>query len=585
MLDERKAAILRVVVEEYIETAQPVGSAMVARLPELAVSSATVRNEMGVLEREGYLVQPHTSAGRIPTDRGYRFFVDSLTTPGTLQPAQSQQVRDFFAKAHGELEQMLHDTSRLLSNLTDCAAVVIAPSHEVGLDPLGPAGGPGPEGGPAGGRPLQRPGREVVPGPGLSRRATPSWRLRAPIFPPTWPAGRSGPILSCPRPATRRWTGCHRCRGASPWRTSTTAIPTRYSSAGRPAWSSAFDAVDTIRKVLDILEQQYVVVSLLQDVLDRGLSVAIGTEHGIKPLADCSVVVAPYQVEGEPAGTVGVLGPTRMHYEQALAAVAVVSKRLGKATFRGLRRRIGPKCPLRVTSTSCLASTATRPRTRSSGPTASWPASCIPTPIRAIRPPRSGSRRSPSPTRPCGTPSAGGGTTCSAPRRFGAPEPGRRPAIPSRIRRRRAGRPVRRLLRRVGAVRRRRRPGRPARPPSGRGRRGHPRPGLRRGGLRRREGAVGPAARSRARPAGARGPGRGPRRRRARAAAARRGPPGPPVDPRPDGHRQRLPPVRWHRRGDRQPVLRLPGRGAPDRRRSRSPSTCPPASTRDRPCG
>ncbi len=92
MLDDRKAAILRVVVEEYIETAQPVGSAMVARLPELAVSSATVRNEMGVLEREGYLVQPHTSAGRIPTDKGYRFFVDSLATPGPARrgPATSR---------------------------------------------------------------------------------------------------------------------------------------------------------------------------------------------------------------------------------------------------------------------------------------------------------------------------------------------------------------------------------------------------------------------------------------------------------------------------------------------------------------
>src|ERR1700680_1998356 len=131
MLDERKAAILRVVVEEYIETAQPVGSAMVARLPELAVSSATVRNEMSVLEREGSRVQPHTSAGRIPTDRGYRFFVDSLIKPGPLQPAQSQQVKDFFAKAHARLEQMLPDTSRLLSILTDYAAVVIAPSHEV----------------------------------------------------------------------------------------------------------------------------------------------------------------------------------------------------------------------------------------------------------------------------------------------------------------------------------------------------------------------------------------------------------------------------------------------------------------------
>src|SRR6478672_11008837 len=116
MLDERKAAILRAVVEEYIETAQPVGSGHVA--PAVNVSSATVRNELATLEQEGYLQQPHTSAGRVPTEKGYRYFVDSLTGPGTLGASQVQQVRSFFATAHGELEQMLHQTSRLLSAVT-----------------------------------------------------------------------------------------------------------------------------------------------------------------------------------------------------------------------------------------------------------------------------------------------------------------------------------------------------------------------------------------------------------------------------------------------------------------------------------
>jgi heat-inducible transcriptional repressor len=97
--------------------------------------------------------------------------------------------------------------------------------------------------------------------------------------------------------------------------------------------------VGTIRQVLDILEQQYVIVSLVKDVLDRGLSVAIGVEHGVQPLADCSIVVAPYEIEGEMAGTVGILGPTRMHYEQTLAAVAVVSRRLGQALSKGPEER------------------------------------------------------------------------------------------------------------------------------------------------------------------------------------------------------------------------------------------------------
>ena len=100
---------------------------------------------------------------------------------------------------------------------------------------------------------------------------------------------------------------------------------------GAARMAAAFDAVSTIRTVLGILEEQFVLVTLLKDVLDRGLTVAIGAEHGIVPLADCSVVVAPYEVDGERAGTVGVLGPTRMHYDQALAAVAVVSKKLTKA--------------------------------------------------------------------------------------------------------------------------------------------------------------------------------------------------------------------------------------------------------------
>src|ERR1700730_6548967 len=95
-LNPRRAAILEAVVTEYIGTAEPVGSSHVATAQGVQVSSATVRSEMVALEREGYLVQPHTSAGRIPTDKGYRFFVDHLTQPGILGPSQHRQVCSFF---------------------------------------------------------------------------------------------------------------------------------------------------------------------------------------------------------------------------------------------------------------------------------------------------------------------------------------------------------------------------------------------------------------------------------------------------------------------------------------------------------
>jgi heat-inducible transcriptional repressor len=336
MLDARKAAILRVVVEEYIETAQPVGSATVARVPELGVSSATVRNEMGVLEREGFLVQPYTSAGRIPTDKGYRFFVDSLAGPASLGPTQSERVRDFFAHAHGELERMLHDTSQLLSDVTDCAAVVIAPSHEVAtiLSVQLLARGP----------------RNVLLVVVLSNAAvekrtfeatgevteadlaTSAAHLSRFLVGTAFGAGAVVPVPTMGEPTADHLTHMALASlrgGGHAYDLDSVFV------GGAARMASAFDAVGTIRQVLTILEQQYVLVSLLQDVIDRGLSVAIGTEHGVVPLADCSIVVAPYTVEGEHAGTVGVLGPTRMHYAQTLAAVAAISQRLGKALTEG----------------------------------------------------------------------------------------------------------------------------------------------------------------------------------------------------------------------------------------------------------
>ena len=129
-LDERKAAILKSVVTGYVETAQPVGSSQVARDPVIEVSPATVRADMAALEREGYLTHPHTSAGRIPTDKGYRFFVDHLGSPQPLARAEHEQVQVFLSKAHGELERVLQDTSRLLAQLTDCAGVVVSPAHQ-----------------------------------------------------------------------------------------------------------------------------------------------------------------------------------------------------------------------------------------------------------------------------------------------------------------------------------------------------------------------------------------------------------------------------------------------------------------------
>lgn len=333
MLDDRKAAILTAVVEEYIRTAAPVGSTHIAQMREPSVSSATVRNEMNLLEKEGYLVQPHTSAGRIPTDKGYRFFVDSLP-PGGLGPAETHQVRAFFARAHGELEQMLADTSRLLSAVTDYAAVVVGPSHEVtqirSVQLVG-----------LGGRvallvivlsngSIEKRTLELAADAGEAATAAASVHLAAHLVGVEWGATATVP------PTGDAGVDALVARSlASAGRSDASSDGEAVFVGGASRMAAAFDAVETIRGVLGILEQQYVVVGLLSDVLDRGLTVSIGAEHGVQALADCSVIVAPYEVFGEPVGAVGILGPTRMHYDQALAAVAVVSRRLGRALSEG----------------------------------------------------------------------------------------------------------------------------------------------------------------------------------------------------------------------------------------------------------
>jgi heat-inducible transcriptional repressor len=326
MLDDRKTAILRAVVEEYIATAQPVGSSHIAASDGVQVSSATVRNDMAFLEQEGYLAQPHTSAGRIPTDKGYRFFVDHLTPNGKLGVADQMKVGEFFDTATGRLEETLQRTSTLLAQMTNYAAVVLGPKKEVAVV-----------------RSVQLVGLSahlatavVV----LSNGAVESEPIELATTISEDEMQRTTAHLS------RLMVGKALGDMAHTAATGDVVIDTLAKQVlaamsgrrtdesvfvgGASAMAEAFDAVEIVRSVLHTLEQQFVMVSLVRDMLNRGLSVAIGAEHGVEPLAACSVVLAPVIADGATLGTVGILGPTRMNYPQALATVEVVSDRLGR---------------------------------------------------------------------------------------------------------------------------------------------------------------------------------------------------------------------------------------------------------------
>jgi heat-inducible transcriptional repressor len=330
MLDERKTAILRAIVHEYIASAQPVGSTHIANAPGVHVSSATVRNEMAVLEQEGFLVQPHTSAGRVPTDKGYRFFVDHMTEPSLLDVVATQRVGDFFDATHGRLEEMLHQTSNLLAQLTSHASLVVGPPADRAVV-----------------RSVQVVGlsaRSAVVVAVLSNGSVENETLEfvgdlseVRVSAATAHLSRvlgGGTIEGVDLPSSGDPEVDELCEAALRALVSTRHHEPVYVG-GTSVVAQSFDAVETVRSVLQTLEQQYVMVSLVRDVLNRGLSVAIGAEHGVQQLAACSVVVAPVVVQGEHVGTVGVLGPTRMNYPQALATVEVVSERLGRHLGEG----------------------------------------------------------------------------------------------------------------------------------------------------------------------------------------------------------------------------------------------------------
>ncbi len=333
-LDPRKAAILEAIVTGYIGTAMPVGSNVIAETSGIGVSSATVRSEMVALERDGYLAQPHTSAGRIPTDKGYRFFVDHLTTPGTLGPQQRQQVASFFGQVQGGLEDILESTSSLLSDLTSYAAVVVGPSHEqASVRSIQVVGLGGRRAlvvtvfadGAVDNRPFELPSElddAVLAGASAHLQN----QLGGKALSKSTSANPSGMVevdevaaLAVDALVTMARSGEHE--------------PVYVGGPSRLA--SAFDAIETVRGVLGILEQQLVVVSLLRDVMESGLSVAIGSEHGYEPLSSCAVVVAPVEINGRQAGAVGILGPTRMDYPAAMAAADTVGRQLSE--------RIGPE--------------------------------------------------------------------------------------------------------------------------------------------------------------------------------------------------------------------------------------------------
>jgi heat-inducible transcriptional repressor len=335
-LGERRASILKAIVADYVTSGEPVGSKALVERYRLGVSPATVRNEMGALEEAGYIYQPHTSAGRIPTDAGYRYFVDSGRPPFRLPASDARQVQRFFGEPRYELEDALRQTAALLSGITDHAAVVFAPALErsvirhVELVPL------------SGSRAMlvlvANTGRvenhiiaipEDVDEVQLDRTAEMLNRLVVDEPLESAPGKIEAALDRFPLELTDVVKAV--CGALHAELTHDEADRMFLEGTSNIVHEEKFADLETVRQVIGALEHRRVLIETVADALSAAtVSVRIGSENPLEEMRACSVVTAAYGTDDQPLGSLGVVGPTRMDYRRTIAAVHEVASNLGR---------------------------------------------------------------------------------------------------------------------------------------------------------------------------------------------------------------------------------------------------------------
>ncbi|NJQ04815.1 heat-inducible transcriptional repressor HrcA [Streptomyces lonarensis] len=333
MLSERRLEVLRAIVQDYVGTEEPVGSKALTQRHDLRVSPATVRNDMAVLEDEGYIAQPHTSAGRVPTDKGYRLFVDKLADVKPLSVPERRAIQNFLDGAV-DLDDVVGRTVRLLAQLTRQVAVVQYPSlsrstvRHVELLSLAPA------------RVMLvlitdtgRVEQRVVdcPAPfGDTSLAELRARLNARV------AGQRFTevprlVLDLPESFDTDDRGLVQTVLSTLLETLVEETEERLMIGGTANLTRfGHDFPLTIRPVLEALEEQVVMLRLMGEANDPEMTVSIGRENAHEGLTSTSIVTVGYGSGDEAVAKLGVVGPTRMDYPGTMGAVRAVARYVGQ---------------------------------------------------------------------------------------------------------------------------------------------------------------------------------------------------------------------------------------------------------------
>ena len=331
-LDMRKMRILQAIIDDYILTAAPVGSRTVSKNPDISLSSATIRNVMSDLEEMGYLEQPHTSAGRIPSEKAYRLYVNSIMQRAMLTPGEQRFIQDCYSNTINKVDDIVRQTAWVLSNMTHYTSLVLTPKmstarlRHIQLVPV------------TEGKALM----VIVTDAGITRDY----------------------LINVPKDITydqlekisRILTG--RLRNRRLDRVNGEEIPELFteleshrvfldgvlghigSSADKGAKLELsgttnmlnypeYSDMEKARTFLSVIESKDMLTKLLTDATKVEFSITIGNENASEELKDCSIVTATYKVGGNPLGSLGVIGPTRMNYSRVLAVLKHLGGSLG----------------------------------------------------------------------------------------------------------------------------------------------------------------------------------------------------------------------------------------------------------------
>ncbi len=339
-LNERKKAILRSIVDDYIHTAQPVGSRTISRKHELGLSSATIRNEMADLEELGYIAQPHTSAGRVPSDKGYRFYVDNLVQIQELANEEMQRIRSAMDEHIGELGELVKRAATLISAVTGYTTVAMTPKIEdspIRTIQLVPVGGQRVlviaviSGGVVNSRVVRL--ENEVPDEDIHRMsAYLSAKLEGHLAGDMTirfladmedelglPDGIVLPVVEGLRECMRRIGHAE------------IMLDGMTNMFNFPEFADLFKA----RELMDLLRDEHVLTNLLQSVSARSApEVRIGSENQLGTLKELSLVTTGYGDGDRRYGAIGVIGPTRMAYSRVISSLDYVRKLLDREILR-----------------------------------------------------------------------------------------------------------------------------------------------------------------------------------------------------------------------------------------------------------